>query len=69
MTDMTTTQPKTLREARRDFERAYILSILEESAWSVGQAARTLGLPRPNLYRKARQLAICLRPPKQESLS
>lgn len=66
---MTPAPTKTLREARRDFERAYILSVLEASAWSVGQAARTLGVPRPNLYRKARQLSICLRPPKQESHS
>jgi transcriptional regulator with GAF, ATPase, and Fis domain len=52
-----------LRDARRDFERRYILRALEQSNWSIGRAARALGLPRPNLYRKARQLAISLKRP------
>jgi two-component system nitrogen regulation response regulator NtrX len=57
---------KTLREARRDFERAYILETLRQWNWSVAQTARALGLPRPNLNRKARQLAIRLKPPGTE---
>ena len=51
-----------LREARRTFERSYILAVLERHGWRVGAAARTLGLQRPNLYRKARQLSITLKP-------
>jgi DNA-binding NtrC family response regulator len=51
-----------LREARRSFERSYILAVLEQHHWRVGAAARALGLQRPNLYRKARQLRITLRP-------
>jgi DNA-binding NtrC family response regulator len=51
-----------LREARRQFERSYILAVLEQNQWRVGATARALGLQRPNLYRKARQLSIQLKP-------
>ena len=51
-----------LREARRTFERRYILAVLEQHDWRVGATARALGLQRPNLYRKARQLSINLKP-------
>jgi DNA-binding NtrC family response regulator len=47
-----------LREARRQFERDYIAAVLRHSGWRMGQAARVLGIQRPNLYRKARQLGI-----------
>lgn len=50
-----------LRDARRAFERDYILSVLEQQDWSIAGAARALGLQRPNLYRKARQLSIPLK--------
>ena len=54
-------QLPSLREARRAFERHYILAILERYDWRVGATARALGLQRPNLYRKARQLSIQLK--------
>jgi DNA-binding NtrC family response regulator len=54
----------TLREARRAFERAYILETLERFDWSIKRTAAALGVPRPNLYRKARQLNIRLRRPE-----
>jgi DNA-binding NtrC family response regulator len=47
-----------LRDARRQFEREYIAAVLKHSGWSMGQAARVLGIQRTNLYRKARQLGI-----------
>jgi len=56
-----------LREARRAFERSYILAVLEQCQWRVGVAARALGLQRPNLYRKARQLSIALKPTNSQS--
>ena len=56
-----------LREARRSFERSYILAVLEQCQWRVGTAARALGLQRPNLYRKARQLSITLKPTSTQS--
>jgi DNA-binding NtrC family response regulator len=48
----------TLRDARHRFERDYIASVLQHHNWRVADAAQTLGIQRPNLYRKARQLGI-----------
>ena len=49
-----------LREARLRFERDYIAAVLEHHGWQMAAAAQTLGIQRPNLYRKARQLGIPL---------
>jgi DNA-binding NtrC family response regulator len=49
-----------LREARLRFERDYIASVLQHHDWHMATAAQTLGIQRPNLYRKARQLGIPL---------
>jgi DNA-binding NtrC family response regulator len=50
-----------LRDARRQFERDYIASVLRDYEWRMREAARALGIERANLYRKARQLGIPLR--------
>ncbi len=50
----------TLREARLRFERDYIAAVLQHHGWKMADAAHTLGIQRPNLYRKARQLGIPL---------
>jgi DNA-binding NtrC family response regulator len=47
-----------LREARLRFERDYIAAVLQHHDWRMADAAQTLGIQRPNLYRKARQLGI-----------
>jgi len=49
-----------LREARQRFEREYIASVLQHHDWRMAAAAQALGIQRPNLYRKARQLGIPL---------
>jgi DNA-binding NtrC family response regulator len=49
-----------LREARLRFERDYISAVLQHHGWRMAEAAHTLGIQRPNLYRKARQLGIPL---------
>jgi len=49
-----------LREARLRFEREYIAAVLQHHGWCMADAAHTLGIQRPNLYRKARQLGILL---------
>ena len=49
-----------LHEARRRFEDDYIGSVLHDHGWHMAEAAETLGIQRPNLYRKARQLGIPL---------
>jgi DNA-binding NtrC family response regulator len=48
----------TLREARLRFEHDYIAAVLQHHGWRKTDAAQTLGIQRPNLYRKARQLGI-----------
>lgn len=50
----------TLREARLRFEHDYIAAVLQHHGWRMTDAAQTLGIQRPNLYRKARQLGIPL---------
>ncbi len=47
-----------LREARLRFEREYIAAVLRHHRWRMSDAAKTLGIQRTNLYRKARQLGI-----------
>jgi len=47
-----------LRDARREFEREYIAAVLRQHGWRMRDAAKTLGIQRTNLYRKARQLKI-----------
>jgi two-component system nitrogen regulation response regulator NtrX len=49
-----------LREARLRFERDYIAAVLQHHGWRMADAAKALGIQRPNLYRKARQLGIML---------
>jgi DNA-binding NtrC family response regulator len=50
----------TLRDARLKFERDYISAVLQQHGWRMAEAAQALGIQRPNLYRKARQLGIPL---------
>ena len=50
----------TLRDARIKFERDYISAVLQHHGWRMAEAAQALGIQRPNLYRKARQLGIPL---------
>ena len=57
-----------LKDARRRFEREYIRAVLERHGWRMSEAARALGIQRPNLYRKARALGI-LRPARSERSS
>lgn len=48
-----TTRP--LRDAREEFETAYIRRVLEETGWNVSEAAKRLGIERSHLHRKIRQ--------------
>ena len=50
-----------LRHARAQFEREYILSVLEQHHGRIPDAAEALGLQRTNLYRKMRLLKISWR--------
>jgi two-component system nitrogen regulation response regulator NtrX len=48
----------TLREARDEFEKEFILQKLEEHQWNVAKTAETIELERSNLYRKMRSYGI-----------
>lgn len=47
-----------LREAREQFERAYLEHQLAESGGSVGKLAKRVGMERTHLYRKLKSLGI-----------
>lgn len=47
-----------LREAREQFERAYLLHQLSEAGGSVGKLAKMVGMERTHLYRKLKDLGV-----------
>src|SRR4029079_1484648 len=47
-----------LREAREQFERAYLLRQLQQVNGSVGKLAKAVGMERTHLYRKLRDLGV-----------
>jgi len=53
---------KPLKEARDNFERAYILAELRAQDWNMTRTAERLGIERSHLYRKIRAYGI--NPPK-----
>jgi two-component system nitrogen regulation response regulator NtrX len=48
----------TLREAKSDFERAFILDKLQENQWNVSKTAEAIGIERSNLHRKLKSFNI-----------
>jgi two-component system nitrogen regulation response regulator NtrX len=48
----------TLREARNEFEKQFILEKLEEHQWNVSKTADAIGLERSNLHRKIKAFDI-----------
>lgn len=52
--------PLTLREARRRFDRAFIVECLTAHGWQVEDTAQVLGLERAYLYKKIKDLGITL---------
>jgi two-component system nitrogen regulation response regulator NtrX len=53
---------RSLREARDNFERAYILAELRANEWNMTRSAERLGIERSHLYRKIKAYGIT--PPK-----
>jgi two-component system nitrogen regulation response regulator NtrX len=51
-------EPGSLRDAREDFERQFILRKLEELNWNITRTADALGLERSNLHRKLKAFGI-----------
>jgi two-component system nitrogen regulation response regulator NtrX len=48
----------TLREAREEFEKEFILQKLEENQWNISKTAEAIELERSNLYRKIKNYGI-----------
>jgi two-component system nitrogen regulation response regulator NtrX len=48
----------TLREAREEFEKEFILQKLEDNGWNVAKTAEVIELERSNLYRKIKSYGI-----------
>jgi two-component system nitrogen regulation response regulator NtrX len=49
---------KTLKEATKEFQKEFILNKLAENNWNKTKTAEALGIKRPNLYRKLKELGI-----------
>ena len=47
-----------LKDAKNNFERAFILKTLQEHDWNVSKTAQTLGIERSHLHRKLKNLKI-----------
>ena len=50
--------PGTLREAREEFERDFIIQKLEENDWNISRTAEIIELERSNLHRKIKSYRI-----------
>ncbi|MBI2355213.1 MAG: sigma-54-dependent Fis family transcriptional regulator [Deltaproteobacteria bacterium] len=51
----------TLREAREEFEREFIIQKLEENDWNISRTAEMIELERSNLHRKIKSYGIDVR--------
>ncbi len=56
---------RSLREARENFERAYILAELRANDWNMTRTSERLGIERSHLYRKLK--AYNITPPRRDS--
>jgi two-component system nitrogen regulation response regulator NtrX len=53
--------PVSLREAREEFEREFIIRRLEENDWNISRTADLIELERSNLHRKIKSYGIDVR--------
>ena len=51
----------TLRQAREEFEREYLIQKLEENDWNISRTAEVIELERSNLHRKIKSYGIDIR--------
>ena len=59
------TPERSLKEARENFERAYILAELRANDWNMTRTSERLGIERSHLYRKLK--AYNITPPRRDS--
>ena len=50
-----------LREAREEFEKEFIIQKLEENDWNISKTAESIELERSNLHRKIKSYGIDLK--------
>ncbi|MBU2550094.1 MAG: sigma-54-dependent Fis family transcriptional regulator, partial [Proteobacteria bacterium] len=50
--------PRPFREAKADFERAFIKARLEEHGWNVTQTAEAIDMDRTSLHKKMKSLGL-----------
>ena len=59
--------PDSLREARQDFEKQFIMKKLKEFEGNISRTAEAIGLERSNLHRKIKSYGLDARPDDRES--
>ena len=57
-TPPTTSSLRSLRDARHEFERDFILKTLREQNWNVSKAAQVMGVERSHLHKKMKMFSI-----------
>jgi two-component system, NtrC family, nitrogen regulation response regulator NtrX len=50
--------PSTFKEAREEFEKQYLHSMLKKNKWNISKTAEMIQVERSNLYRKIKQLGV-----------
>ncbi len=50
--------PASLKRARENFEKDFILRKLEENRWNISKTANVIGVERTSLYRKIKNYNI-----------
>jgi two-component system nitrogen regulation response regulator NtrX len=61
LSDEIQSDSSSLRGAREDFERVFIMQKLEENDWNITRTAEAIDLERSNLHRKIRSYGIELK--------
>jgi len=59
--DIDSTRPKSLTDAKKEFERQLIIDALDRNGRNIGRTAEDLQLARKNLYKKIKEFNIALR--------
>jgi two-component system nitrogen regulation response regulator NtrX len=49
---------RSLKDARQEFEKEFILRTLKENEWNVSKTAQILGVERSHLHRKIKSYGI-----------
>ena len=56
---------QSLKEARSDFEKAFIEDSLQKHGWNISKTAESIGVERSNLHRKIKSYGIEMKQTKE----